>query len=190
MSEEADPYDVALKVARTLEALGIEYVLGGSLASSLQGEPRSTNDIDFALRLEERHVPLLAARLGPDFSVDEVSLRDAVRRRSSDNIFFLPTVLKIDLFVRGGPAFDESELSRRQLQAIRGDECAYVPTPEDTVLRKLIWFRLGGEVSDRQWRDVLGVLRLSGDRFDWTYLRQWAVRLNVDDLLRRAEEQR
>lgn len=141
------------------------------------------------MRLEERHVPLLVAQLGADFSVDEEGLRDAVRRHRSDNAFYLPTVLKIDLFVRGGVPFDESELSRRRRQPIRGDETAFVSTPEDNILRKLVWFRLGDEVSDRQWRDVLGILRLAGPTLDWDYLRQWAPRLGVEDLLERVSRQ-
>jgi len=188
VSEAEDQLAVALKVARALEMLGIEYLIGGSLASSLQGEPRATNDIDFAVRLHERQVGALVARLGPDFVVDEESLRDAARRGGSENLIYLPMVLKIDFFVRGGRPFDESELSRRERISI-GGETAYVATPEDTVLRKLVWFRMGDEVSDRQWRDVLGVLRLRGPKLDWVYLESWAPKLGVEDLLARARGQ-
>lgn len=189
-SEAPDEYSVALRVAGVFERLGLEYVLGGSLASSLQGEPRSTNDIDFALRIEERHVSLLAAALGPDFVVDEEGLREAIRPRRSHNVFFLPTVLKIDLFVRGGTPFDDSELSRR-LRTSVGDagSALFVVILEDNILRKPAWFRMGDEVSDRQWRDILGILRISGDVLDLAYLQAWAPRLGVDDLLARAQAQ-
>lgn len=185
----ADERDVAVRVARALEALGIEYALGGSVASSVQGEPRSTNDIDFAVRLKEEQVGPLAAELGPDFSVDEEGLREAARRGRAENIFYLPDVLKIDLYVRGATEFDRSELARRRRQVLSGSEEIYVATPEDNLLRKLMWFRMGGEVSDRQWRDVLGILRVSRPALDWTYLRDWATRLDVADLLERAENQ-
>jgi hypothetical protein len=98
---DLDEYGVALLVASVLDELHIEYTLGGSLASSLHGEPRSTNDIDFAVRLEPRHVSALVDRLGPQFVVDETSLREAVRVGRRYQIYFLPFVLKIDLFMRG-----------------------------------------------------------------------------------------
>jgi hypothetical protein len=186
VSEPPDVYDVALRVARALEELGIDYALGGSLASSLQGEPRATNDIDFAARLEERHVAPLAQRLGSDFVIDEEGLRDAIRRKMSHNIFFLPTVLKVDLFMRGGEPFDESELARRKRVTVREGQAVFVASPEDNLLRKLAWFRMGGEVSDLQWRDVLGILRISGPELDRPYLALWAQQLDVADLLARA----
>lgn len=185
MSTAASELDVALRVASAFEELGIEYALGGSVASALQGEPRATNDVDFAVRLDDRHAALLAATLGPDFDVDEESLRQAIRERSSHNIFFLPAFLKIDLFVRGAEPFDQSELSRRVRVSVEGGSL-FVAAPEDNLLRKLSWFRLGGEVSDRQWRDVLGILRVSGAALDRSYLATWAERLGLADLLSRA----
>jgi hypothetical protein len=183
---DLDEYGVALRVAAALDDLGIDYTLGGSLASSLQGEPRSTNDVDFAVRLAEHHVTPLLERLGPDFVVDVEGFRTAVRQRRSYQVFFLPLVLKIDFFVRGTFPFDESEFARRI--RIRVDErgSLYAASPEDTLLRKLVWFRQGGEVSDRQWRDVLGLLRASPARLDRAYLDRWATELGVRDLLSQA----
>lgn len=176
---------VAMAVGRALEAAAVEYALGGSVASSLQGEPRATRDIDFAVHLEEAQIPALIRAFGDDFAIDEEELIDAVRRGRSANIFHLPTVTKVDLFVRGGTAFDRSELSRRLRIEVAGG-ALFVATPEDNLLRKLAWFRMGGEVSDQQWRDVLGLVRIGGPALDRTYLERWAPLLGVTDLLHRA----
>jgi hypothetical protein len=179
--------DIALKVARALNAVGAEYFLGGSLASSLQGEPRATNDIDFVIALPLGKVGELGAALGGDFEVDTDMLREAVLHASCANAFYLPIVTKIDFFGRGYEPFDESEFSRRRLTTVTASgESLVVKAPEDTVLRKLLWFRDGGEVSDKQWRDIVSVLQISGDKMDQAYLTAWASRLHVSELLERA----
>lgn len=179
--------DIALIVARSLTAVGAEYFVGGSLASSLQGEPRATNDIDFVIALPIGKVGELATALGPDFEVDTDTLRDAVLRASCANAFYLPVVTKIDFFGRGYEPFDESEFSRRRSIAVTASgESLVVKSPEDTVLRKLLWFREGGEVSEKQWRDIVSVLQISGDKMDPSYLAAWATRLHLSELLERA----
>ena len=179
--------DIALRVARALEAAGVRYALGGSVATSLQGEPRSTNDIDFAVQLASEQVPALVTALGEDFSVDEPALLEAIARRRSANIYFLPLVTKVDLFIRGSEPFDLSELDRTQRIVVRpGEPALAVATPEDNLLRKLKWFRQGNEVSDLQWRDIVGLLRISGASMDGAYLDRWAAELGVADLLARA----
>lgn len=179
--------DIALKVARALVTVGAEYFLGGSLASSLQGEPRATNDIDFVISLPLGKVGELSVALGNDFEVDTDTLRDAVLRARCANAFYLPIVTKIDLFGRGYEPFDESEFSRRRTMTVTASgESLVVKSPEDTVLRKLLWFREGGEVSEKHWRDVVSVLQISGDKMDQAYLTGWASRLRITDLLDRA----
>ena len=182
----AEIEDVAIRVGRAFDALGVRYLVGGSVASSLLGEPRATNDIDILVELREPQVEGLIRELGPDFSVDDEALRDAIRRRRSWNIFFLPLVTKVDLFIKRAEAFDESELNRRLRVEIGSQGSLYVATPEDIVLRKLAWFRAGGESSSSQWRDVLGVLTVSSAGLDWGYLQTWAATLGVGDLLSRV----
>lgn len=177
--------DVAVRLGRTFDSLGIRYLVGGSVASSLVGEPRATNDLDVLVELSEPQVTLLANALGPDFEVDTEALIDAVRRRRSWNIFYLPLVTKIDLFIKRLDAFDASELDRRRSVALPGGPVC-VATPEDILLRKLAWFREGGESSQVQWRDVLGVLRISRATFDEAYVDRWAAHLGVSDLWERA----
>ena len=185
-----DVLDVALRVAAAIEACGGEYFVGGSVASSLQGEPRATNDIDFVLSLPLGKIGCFRDELGGDFEVDTDMLRTALMRASTANAFFLPLVLKIDFFGRGYEPFDEAEFSRRRAIQIRPNgESLMIKAPEDTVLRKLLWYRAGGEVSERQWRDVQSVLRISGAEMDEAYLRSWAKRLSVDGLLRKARDE-
>lgn len=128
-----------------------------------------------------------AELLGPDFEVDQDALRDALTRGSCANIFYLPMVTKIDIFALGSSRYDEVEFSRRRKVRVRASgEELFVKAPEDTVLRKLLWYREGGEVSSKQWRDIVEVLRVSGGEIDHQYLSTWAERLRVDDLLTRA----
>ena len=186
----ADAVDVALLVGRALEAAGVRYFLGGSLASSMQGEPRSTNDIDLVIDMREAQVAALVSALGPDFSVDEEALCASLRQGIAANLFYLPLFIKVDLMPRGAAAFDESEFARRQSVAVGPDGAAlWVKTAEDSVLRKLWWFEQGGRVSDRQWRDVVAILRASGARLDGGYLSAWSAPLGVAELLEAARRE-
>ena len=181
-----DAVEVALIVVDVLERLGIAYQIGGSFASSVHGNPRQTNDIDLVLDLHSSLVGLLVRELGTGFYFSAERIRDAVRRRSSSNLLHLRTGVKVDLFM-AGPGYEARELDRSVLVPLPGrDRPVRVKSPEDTVLRKLLWYRDGGEVSDRQWSDVVGVLENSGGALDWDYLRRTAVELEVDDLLARA----
>ncbi len=182
-----DVIDLSLKIASAIETNGGTYFVGGSLASSLQGEPRATNDIDFVIELPLGKVEDLKRALGPDFELDSEMLRDALMHARTANAFYLPTVTKIDFFGRGYDGFDDIEFSRRRRVAVKSTgETLQVKSPEDTVLRKLLWFRDGGGVSDKQWRDVISVLRVSGGSLDFDYLARWAANLKIVDLLDRA----
>jgi len=182
-----DAVGVALRVGAAIEAAGGAYFVGGSLASSFQGEPRATNDVDIVLELPLGRVDRLVAALGPEFEVDTDMLRDALLHGRSCNIFYLPIVMKVDLFGVGPAPFDESEFARRRPVVVRGAQALVIKSPEDTVLRKLLWYREGGYVSERQWRDVVEVLRVSGAQMDGGYLAEWAKRLKVSDMLERAK---
>lgn len=183
-----DPLEIALAVAAVLEKLGLRYVVGGSLASSIRGEPRSTLDVDLVVELGEERVAELLAELGEDFYADADELRAAVRDRGSANLIHLPSSVKVDLFVMGGTAVDGEQMERRQrlMVATDPDRYLYVYRPEDILLQKLRWYRLGDEPSDRQWRDVRGILLVQGSDLDLAYLRRSAGVLEVGDLLERA----
>jgi hypothetical protein len=181
-----DPIETALLVARHLDALGILHTVGGSIASSFAGEPRSTVDIDIVAALDARHVEVLVAALSAEFYVDADGLRRAILTRSSTNLIHQATQLKVDLFVAGGTPLDARQLARRLAVDLGDGRCLYVHPPEDILLQKLRWYRRGGEVSDRQWRDIAAIVRVQGSRLDREYLRDGAGILGVSDLLDRA----
>lgn len=179
---------VVFHVIDILEDLGVRYQLGGSFASAIHGVPRQTMDVDLVVDLDATTVPGLVDRLLGDFYVELDVAVDAVTRRSSFNAIHLTSGFKVDFFVKGAGEYDEVELERTAAIQISNDppRSARVKTAEDTILRKLQWFRDGGEVSERQWNDVLGVLAIVGDSLDSNYLRTWATKLGVSDLLDRA----
>jgi hypothetical protein len=182
---------VTLAVAEALEALGAPYAIGGSFASALHGVMRATMDADLVADLRPEQVEPLAEALGDAFYADVDTMRNAVLQHRSFNLIHLETMFKVDVFVAKPRAFDRAQLARRQLQVLSQDpeRHAYVASAEDIVLAKLEWYRLGGETSERQWRDVLGVLKVQGDRLDREYLVGMAAELGVTDLLYRTFEE-
>lgn len=186
-----DPVAVAITTAELFERLGIAYFAGGSLASSIHGEPRSTLDVDFVADLRPEHVPTLVAAFGTDFYLSDAAIREALQRGTSFNAIHLPTAVKVDVFVAGQDAFNHERLAHRERTLLWADPPRelFVDRAEHIVLRKLEWFRRGGEVSDRQWRDVLGVLHVQHGRLDDERLDTWAERLGVADLLARARRE-
>lgn len=181
----------ALEVISVLDGLGIEYHLGGSVASTVHGIPRQTLDVDLVAALTSDGVHRFVGLLEERFYVDETMVRQAVARRGSFNLVRLTTGEKIDVFVLGEGDFDREEFRRRVREPLPGDptQNIWIKSPEDTVLRKLQWFRQGGGVSERQWRDVVGVLKVQGDRLDKEYLDRWAGHLGITDLLAAARSE-
>jgi hypothetical protein len=183
-----EPIAVTLEVARVFEELGIRYAVAGSMASSLHGRPRSTDDVDIVAEVRDEHVTALVEAWQAGYYADAAMIRDAIARGSSFNIIHLATMLKVDVFVAGRDAMSQEELARARPRRVGdGDaEQLVLASAEDTVLQKLRWYRLGGHVSDRQWADVLGVLQVAGPTIDREYLHRWAPSLGVEDLLARA----
>lgn len=178
-------------VSEAFEALGIGYYVGGSVASSAHGVPRASLDVDLLAELRLEHVAAFCRRLEDAYYLDADRIRDAVTRRRSFNLVHLETMFKVDVFVSTGRPFDREAISRTRAEVLGEGEQARafaIASPEDTVLVKLEWYRKGGEVSDRQWADVLGILRLRGAGLDRAYLDRWAVSLAITDLLERARE--
>jgi hypothetical protein len=184
----AEPLAITLLVIDAFDELKVPYLIGGSLASALHGTTRSTLDSDLVVELKAEQVPELVAMLEKDFYIDENMILDAIRLQSSFNIIHFRTMFKVDVFITKGRRFDRVQFHRRQLQTVANDpeRKIYVTTAEDIILAKLEWYRLGNEISERQWRDILGVLKVQAGRLDLDYLHKWAAELKVADLLQRA----
>ena len=183
--------EVAERVGEVLDSLGIPYLVGGSLASTFHGEPRSTLDVDVALHLAAGDVDALLAALGADFYVDRVLVLEAVERRRSFQLLHLATMVKVDCYVRPRTGQHAEEMRRARPRALRtgSRRAVRLASAEDVVLRKLAWFQDSGCVSDRQWRDVLGILKVAGAGLDREYLARWSRELGVEALLARARRE-
>ena len=180
--------DILYQFARLLESLGIRYVVVGSFASSARGRPRATIDADIVAEVTRTHAHLLAEHLASEYYLDENAIRRAVQERGRFNAIHLETMFKVDVYVSSSTGFDQEQLLRRVPEHVKPESTylVYVATAEDTVLAKLVWFRKGAGVSERQWLDVLGVLGIQKGQLDIDYLNKWAANLGVSDLLEKA----
>ncbi|MEW6102346.1 MAG: hypothetical protein AB1630_00780 [bacterium] len=186
-----EPTFVALKLVSFFEKLDIPYFIGGSLASAIYGVVRATNDVDIVADLKMEHILPLKEALQDEFYIDEEMIKEAIKRKSSFNLIYLEWMFKIDIFVFDCHPYTQEQLRRRYKEIVirNPEQTAYISTPEDTILSKLQWYKMGGEVSDRQWSDVLGVLKVQGRRLDMKYLLCWADKLNLKHLLKKSLEE-
>lgn len=183
-----EPIEVTLKVTAVLEQLHIPYLIGGSLASILYGMVRTTQDADIVAKMREEHLQSFVSALQNEFYIDDEMITQAIQRHSSFNIIHRETFFKVDVFIPAPRSFVQSQLTRAQRHTFifATEMSAKFATPEDTLLAKLEWYRLGGETSDRQWRDILGIIKTRADNLDLAYLQKWAEEIQVSSLLERA----
>lgn len=172
------------QVIKTLNQSGIQYMLTGSVASSLQGQPRATHDIDMVIAIEKSKAHELAEAFPfPDFYLDEHSILDAINGQSMFNLIDLRSGDKVDFWILSNEAFDRSRFLRRYSEKFMGTEMQ-VSSPEDTILAKLRWAKLCGG-SEKQFTDALRVYEVQYGELNLDYLEHWAKKLFVESLWKR-----
>lgn len=181
------PIEIILIVAEVLEKMGISYLVCGSLASSIHGIARATRDVDIVAAFTEKDLTGFVTELQDKFYVDSEMIHEAIKRRASFNLVHLESMFKIDIYVLKQDAFSNEEFARRKKIEIdqNHSKSAYIATPEDTILSKLIWYKKGKEISDRQWQDILGIIKVQGERLDMKYLHHWAKILDLEEIFKR-----
>ncbi len=176
----------------TLQKMGIGYYVGGSVASSTHGLPRTTLDVDIVMNLKRTQVTSLVKQLEQDYYIDEDMIVEALFHQRSFNIIHLHTMIKVDVFVLSRDAFAKQAFERAQEIEVTfdaGTSTMAMSSPEDIILQKLKWYVIGNQVSERQWLDVLGVLKVQATHLDLDYLKYWASHLNLSELLGKALEE-
>ena len=175
-------------VIACFEKLGIAYYIGGSVASSAYGIARATIDVDLVADIKIPQVNRLVKALEADYYIDAEMISEAIHRSASFNMIHLETMIKIDIFIVKNRPYDSKALARRCPDTLDEESCHkfYLSSAEDIILNKLQWYQEGGRVSEQQWKDVLGVLKVQADKLDLEYLKYWASRLSLSDLLNRS----
>lgn len=163
-------------------------MLTGSYASSLQGEPRLTHDIDLVVSITPLGVSaLLAAFPPPDYYLDRGAIADAIAQKSQFNLLDATGGDKVDFWILTNEPFDQSRFPRRYVEKFE-DQQIYVSTPEDTILMKLKWAEMSGG-SEKQFRDAKSVYELQFPTLDLTYLEKWAHALGLDESWARIKQE-
>jgi hypothetical protein len=188
--KQPDIIEVTIVGAGVLNDLGVDYYIGGSLASSAFGLARATMDVDIVADIKMEHVSRIVGKLERSFYIDQEMAERAIGERSSFNIVHLESMFKVDIFVPPDHPFEKLVFSRRLSRAVTedGSRELFFSSPEDIILKKLIWYNSGGRISDRQWSDVLGVFKVQSESLDQSYLELWAAKLGVADLLDKASQ--
>ena len=177
VGDAASPGGLLRTIAGKLEAAGIPFMVVGSFASTVHGEPRTTMDVDIVIDPTAATLAQLLASLDPEeFYVDADTARDALRRRSMFNVIEMATAWKVDLMIRKDRPFSVEELSRRVTSRVI-DVAVPTATAEDTIIAKLEW--ASASSSERQLLDVAGILRVQAGSVDMEYIERWVAALEL-----------
>lgn len=171
-----------------LERLGIAYAIGGSIASSIYGTVRFTEDADITVEPFDSQADKLFELLKPEYYISREAMYQALKQLSTFNIIHFESAFKIDVFISKNTAFEKQLMARRRSLKLSDslEKSFSVVSPEDVILLKLQWYHTGGHSSERQWDDVLGVLAVQAEKLDFEYLKEWAGTLKITELLEKA----
>ncbi|BAZ33887.1 hypothetical protein NIES4074_64010 (plasmid) [Cylindrospermum sp. NIES-4074] len=181
-----DSITLAGELHQLFESINISYYVSGGIASSIHGEPRSTRDLDLVIEVQPEQIDLLVSALETAGYYCPTGAVEALKRKQEQmlNITHTETIANADLYITDGSPYAVLQMSRRMLIDIDGIASFWVASPEDTILQKLRWGK--GSKSEKQWRDVLGILKLQAQILDYAYLVKWAETLDLVDTLSEA----
>jgi hypothetical protein len=187
--KKPDILEALRPVIKAFDDLSISYYIGGSIASSIYGLARATMDVDLVAAIKQKHIKPLKDALQVNYFIDTDMVSEAIQRQSSFNLIHLDTMIKIDVFISKGEAYQKEVLKRKRKDTLDEedpDSEFYFSSPEDTILNKLQWYDMGGRSSERQWLDIIGVIKVQNALLDKDYLIKWAKKLQLPDLLEKA----
>lgn len=176
-----EQHELLRYIVRQLEEAGIKYLITGSMASMVYGEPRFTNDVDIVVEAHENDIARLKGCFTEDeFYFSEDAAGKAIRNEGQFNVIHPSTGFKIDFIIRKNEPFEDSRFSRIKRLKAAGDTVASFASPEDVIIKKMQYYKLGG--SEKHLRDITGILKVSKDMIDYGYIDRWAERLDVTDV--------
>lgn len=179
---------VLKEFSKVLDSLDIKYAIGGSIASSVYGQVRFTQDADVMVDAFSSKTSLFYEKVSKSFYISKEAMQQAIRLKTSFNIIHLETAFKIDIFISKAGPYDRQVLLRAAKMQLgqTEQEAFFFVSSEDIILLKLLWYEQGHRVSEKQWNDILGVIMTQKQRLDLDYLKNWAKTLAIQDLLENA----
>lgn len=177
-----NPEEILQLILSRLDQCGIPYMITGCFASNMHGVPRSTYDADVVIEGDRESLKEFIQSLGSEFYSSVEAADEALTRQQMFNVVHLETGFKVDFIIKKARPFSVEEFSRRERANYFG-QLRWFATPEDVILAKLEWSKMGD--SERQFTDALNVARVQGATLDRSYLEKWATELGIRDLLER-----